>query len=113
MESEFLSQIEQEKVTAFLNDPILKEAIRKILLRPVYVSGVMAPGKPAEALKNFALNVYKSQNEVQNEMYSDEELGKIIKVKRMAVELVEEGFKQLEKLKLIKGVEIKSVNKAR
>ena len=112
-ESPFLSEIEQAKVTSFLNDPILVEAVKKVLFKPIFTSGVLVAGKPAEALQNFALNVYKTNVDGTNEMYSDEELGKLTKVRRLAIELVITAFRELELLKKVEGAKLESKNKAR
>ena len=110
MESTYLNDIEKDKITSFLNDEILKEAVRKVLLKPAYSDGIMEPGKPTEPYMNFALNIYKSQD---GTMYSDEELGRLTKVRRLAVELIQTGFKELEKMKKVEVIKEKSVNKAR
>jgi len=101
---DYLNEIEQEKISAFLKDIILKEAIKKVLLKRIYSDGTLLPGKPANPKENFALNIYKNQE--TGEMFSDEELGRITKVKRMAIELIEKGLgEELEKFKKVTPVE--------
>jgi hypothetical protein len=113
MDTPYLSDIEQQKVTSFLNDAILVEAVKKVLFRPIYSEGVLAADKSPNALMNFALNVYKTSHDGSNEMYSDEELGRLTKVRRLAIELVITAFRELEQLRKVEGAVLESKNKAR
>jgi hypothetical protein len=107
---EFLSEIEKEKITAFLKDPILVEAVRKVFLKRIYFDGVLQPDNKAVPYENFALNVYKSND---GAMYSDEELGKLTKLRRLAIELVQSGFESLENYKKVGIIKESKLNKAR
>lgn len=92
----FLSDAEKNRLSSFLDDPIMVEAVKKVLFKPVYTSGVLIPDAPANGLQNFALNIYKNPSEGSNEQYSDEELGRLTKIRRLAVELVITAFNEME-----------------
>lgn len=115
MESEYLNEIEKEKIGLFNNDLILKEALRKVFLKRIFTDGVMSPGKSINPYENIALNIYKSgyQPGETKEMYSDEELGKITKLRRFAIELVQEGFKDIEKIRKVEVVKDKTETRHR
>ena len=116
MESEYMSDIEKEKVTTFLNDKILVEAVRKIFLKRIIIDGVLSEGKSINPYENFALNIYKSgyMPGETKEMYTDQELGMLTKLRRFAIELLQEGFKDLEKFRKVEVIKEKSeVNRAR
>lgn len=109
MESEYLNEIEKEKITTLLGDVVLKEALRKVFLKRIYDDGILKAGVAAKPYENFALNVYKNTEE----MYSDEELGRVTKVRRLAIELVQTGFEELERYKKAEVSKGKVINKAR
>ena len=109
--NDFLNEIEREKVSHFLDDVILKEALRKVLLKYIYSDGVLMAGKPANPYENFALNIYKDQS--TGVMFTDEELGHLTKVRRFAIELVQKAFTSLEDYRKVKTVDEKAVNRAR
>ena len=108
MESEYFSDIEKEKLAMFMDDTILKEAVKKALVKYLYHDGVLFPDKPAKPLSNFALNVYKGDS---SEMYSDEELGKLTKLRRLSIELVENAYKDLAQYKRVTPKEEKTGEK--
>ena len=110
-ESVFLDDIEREKITHFLNDGILKEAVRKVFLKRILTDGVLRAGKPINPYENLALNIYKDP--MTGEMYSDEELGKLTKLRRLAIELVQRGFTDLENFKKVIAVPEKTINRAK
>ncbi len=104
--TEYLNEIEKDKIRHFNEDVILREAIRKIFLKRIFQDGVLTAGKSINPYENFALNIYKSgyQPGETKEMYTDEELGKLTKLRRFAIELLQEGFKDLEKFKKVEAV---------
>lgn len=111
-ESKYLSEIEQDKITAFLNDKILVAAVRKVMLKRVYTDGILEAGKDVNPYENFFMNIYKDQS--TGEEYTDSELGQITRAKRKAIELIQVGFKDLENFKKVEVIrESDKVNKAR
>lgn len=112
-ESKYLSDIEKEKVAAFLKDAILVEAVRKIFLKRIFVDGVLSEGKSINPYENMALNIYKSgyMPGETKEMYTNEELGMLTKLRRFAIELLQEGFKDLEKFKKVEVVVERETNR--
>ncbi len=95
--SVYLSDIEQEKVENFMADPILKEAIRKVLLAGVYVNGVLKQGEPADARKNWALSFGG-----MNPQISNAELGENLRAYTWAINMVEAAWAKLEDYKVEK-----------
>jgi hypothetical protein len=99
----FLNDIEKDAVAQFLDNKTAKEAVRKVILRRIYFDGVLQEGEVPNAYENFALNIYKDQS--TGEMYTDEELGQLTKIRRFAIELLERGFKDMESLERVKESE--------
>lgn len=100
----FLSEKEQILVDRFLKDEAMVQAVRKVLLKTLYYHGILEAGKEApNSLENFALNTIKSQ--ISGDLYSDEELGKMIKLKRMSLELLETAFNELKTYKIVEQKE--------
>lgn len=93
--SEYLSDIEQEKISAFNADPILKEAIKKTLLAGIYSNGVLKPGQPAEPRKNWALSFGAIERHV-----SDEEIGQNVRAYAWGINAIEAAFQKLDDIKV-------------
>lgn len=107
---DYLSEKEKTSVQKFLLDPVMREAVRKVLLSGIYSDGIMSPDKPADPLKNFILGTVTRQG---NELLPDAEMGAKLRAIINGVSLVESGFKELEKLKPVESPLGNKVNRAR
>ena len=75
----------------------MAEAVRKVLLAPVYTNGVLVPGTPADPLKNFALTLsMEMENEKMGGVVPNEVLGADLRAATKAVRMIEMGFKKLK-----------------
>ncbi len=111
MKPDYLSEAEAMKVQMFCADPIMKEAVRKVLLSGIYFDGILEEGKAADPLKNFILGTM-SQSVVH--MMTAEEKGKKLDAILNGISMVETGFKRLDEVKQVEKKEEKEVvNKAR
>ncbi|RLF07588.1 MAG: hypothetical protein DRJ64_02675 [Thermoprotei archaeon] len=106
---EILNDKEVSEVQRFLENPVLKQAIEKIVLFGVYSNGTLQKGKEANPMRNFAITI----NEPDGKSMSDEQVGQILRAKRYAIEMLEEGFGQLETFKKVVEKEKDTTNKAR
>lgn len=101
-----LNELEQIEIQKFIENPTLKEAIRKILLFGIYYNGRLEAGKDADPLINFALA------RAMNREISDEQLGRDMKISAESVIMVEDAFKQIDKFKIIKEESAPRINGA-
>jgi len=108
---DYLSEAEKSQIQGFLENKVLVEAVRKVLLSGVYVDGIMQPDKPSDPLKNFILGTMTTPLMINAPM---QEKGMTLTSIINAVSMVESGFINLEKLRKVeKTSEIKKTNPAR
>jgi hypothetical protein len=103
-----LSDVEKLRLQDFLNDQILVEAVRKVLLFGIYYNGTLKSGQEADSQMNFALGLVAAKADISNE-----ELGADLRACAEGIRMVETGFKQLEKFKEIKNDKPEEKNPAR
>lgn len=99
--NEVLTEIEQDKVRAFIEDPVLFHAIKKYVLAVVYKQGVVEKGREHRGGVNFALNLAWGATQNNGMPRSDEELGQNLRALTYAVQLIESGFKELLSFKKV------------
>lgn len=94
----YLTDIEKEKIITFNSDVVLKNAIRKVMLDPLYNQGVLGAQEEHDPARNFALTPAFNMLLQKREMWDVEKLGYITMANAMAVQMVEQGFGDLEKI---------------
>ncbi|MEA2036884.1 MAG: hypothetical protein U9O94_05210 [Nanoarchaeota archaeon] len=104
--SQFLTKIEQEKITKFIQDERMVEAVKKVLLFSIYNSGTIEKGKKHDPMHNFAL-VAASQKGL-----TEEQLGRLVRAAYEGINALELGFSDLKRYKPEPEVEDKP-NQAR
>jgi len=110
MALDYLSEIEVQKVELFLEDNIMREAVKKVILSGVYFDGTMEAGKPHDPLKNFVLGKLSQQQVMMND---DRHMGALARSMIDAVGMIETGFGELEKCKPVKVENKEVVNKGK
>lgn len=103
-----LSEVEIDAIIAFNQNPILREAVRKVILMGVYSNGVMKKGNPADPLRNFALGLVSHRGE-----HTNEQLGASLAAMWEGVNMLELGFDQLARIKKEEPKKGKGENPAR
>lgn len=101
---EFLNQSELQALERLNADFHGMQALKKVILRRIYYDGI--PENATEPLRNFMLNILDSAG---REM-TTAELGELVKMKRIAVELLEKGVEELEKYKRVEPTKPKGVD---
>ena len=104
---EVLSELEKDKLKLVASDEAMMGAIKKVVLSAVYFDGTLLKKGIPDPLKNFTLAL-ASQPGV-----SDEQLGKNMKASLAAVQLLEVGFKDLERFAVEKVTLKEAVNGSR
>lgn len=110
---QYLSEIEQDKIKRFNEDKVLKEALRKVFLSPLYQQGVMTPAGLVEGnspARNFALTPAFHMLLQKREMWDIEKLGMVTLSNAMAIQLIEQGFGELEKFVNVSKTEEKGTD---
>lgn len=99
MSSTYLTDLEKNKIKAFNEDTILKNAVRKVFLEPLYKQGVLSAEKEHDPTLNFALTDAFNMLLQKRELWDMEKLGFVTLANARAVQLVEQGFGNLEAIK--------------
>lgn len=86
-----LTELEKDKLKFVASDEVMLGAIKKVILSAVYFDGTLDKKGIPDPLKNFALAL-ASRPGVKNE-----DLGAELKASLAGVQLLETGFKELEK----------------
>lgn len=85
-----LDEQEQTWVREFAKNPVLFEAVKKVLLIPVYHNGTLKKGQKADMGRNFMLSITNRRNA------TDKEIGRQARAAAEAVVMLECGFSYLE-----------------
>lgn len=93
--TDYLSDLEKEKVHRFNEDTVLKEAVRKVLLAGIYMNGTLKKGAKANPLHNWALSFGATTPGV-----TDEQLGQNLRAHAWAVNSIESAFNKLGEIKV-------------
>lgn len=88
--NEILDEQEQTYCRQFFENERMREAVKKILLAPVYYQGIMKKGKKAKTGLNWAIQYLSNTNE---------NLGATVRACAEALRFVEDGFRILSTIK--------------
>lgn len=103
---DYLNEEEVLKIEQFCGDKTMFEAVKKVLLAPIYKHGVLEPGKDHNPLINGAFTLVSQAPEL-----TDEVLGQFLRAKWAGVSSLENGLEELKKIKSNKvGVEAPPLN---
>lgn len=109
---EILSEIERDKIIAFVQDAVAYNAVKKYVLAVMYKQGVVEKGLTHNARINFALNLAWPATTPQGMPRTDEELGQNLRAMTYAVQLIESGFKEMEEMRKPVPLTEETVNQA-
>jgi hypothetical protein len=102
----YLNEIEIAEVEKFLENSTLVEAVKKVMLSGLYAQGVLVPGQKADLTRNFALGeVVTAMN--NGIALPNEQLGQTLRGKAEGLSLVEQAFRDLEKMRKVVPAEPK------
>ena len=92
---DILSDAEKAQLEAFNANPLMVEAVRKVLLFPIYTQGLLEKGSPSYPLSNWLLKIVFPDHPSQPKP-TDEQAGHDLKVKAEAIALIENFFTEIE-----------------
>jgi hypothetical protein len=95
-----LNEEEKTRLQKFLDDPVMKEAVKKILLAGIYTNGTLQPGVESDFAKNWAFGLLINERGEELSQTNDQ-LGQRLRAAIEGVKFLETGFIQLEKFKII------------
>ena|SRR3990167_2678028 len=102
-----LSVLEKERLSYVASDSVIMGAIKKVILSSVYYDGTLHKDAEPEPLKNFCLAIATEPK------ITREELGGKILASLAGVQLLEAGFRELEKFKVVETQPKEIKNQAR
>jgi len=88
--NEILDDSEKLAVQMFYDNEKQREAVRKVLLMPMYYQGVLKKGKKANMLNNWACSGLQNNNE---------NLGAVVRAVNMGINFIDDGFDLLSTFK--------------
>ena len=88
--NKILDEQEETYVQQFYENEQMREAVKKVLLYPLYGNGVMKKGQSENTSKNWVFSVMGNTNE---------NLGALVRARAEGIHMIEEGFKLLSKFK--------------
>lgn len=92
--TDFLSELEQNKLQTLADDEIMLEAIKKILFDGILNQGVQRSNEASLQNRNWVFGLD------QTGTMSDDEFGRAVRVRAEALVLVERSFSEILTLKL-------------
>src|SRR3990167_5661416 len=95
MEYSFINDLERDALVRFNLDPMMKEAVRKVILAYIYNSGLLKPGQPVDSDKHWVYSLFNYPDAVKD----DALLGRLLKIKVDASSMLEDGFRKLSEFK--------------
>lgn len=101
----YLNDVELEKVIAFNEDEVMKEAVRKVLLEGIYEVGVLKPGEAADG-RNWAFNLAGLNDMAMD----DDKVGSLLKATAKGIGALEDGFKRIAEFKHAESESTADVN---
>jgi hypothetical protein len=91
--SDFLNEIEKAELSRFTENKVLFNAVKKVVLSCVYFDGTLQKTGIPEPQKNFILAIASGSLG----QLTREQLGEKVEASLAGVQLIEQGFKELEK----------------
>ena len=108
---DYLNDLEVLEIEKFNQNPVLADAVKKVLFATINERGVVKRGKKAQPMLNGALGLVSRVTGGQLNA-SNEELGQDLRAYYHACGLLEDGFTQLSKIKVVKDETKKETNEA-
>ena len=96
---DILSEQEIANLESFNANPVMKEAVRKVLLLPLYYQGTFQKGKPANPMWNFMMGLVGSDAKA-----TPEEIGRYAKIQYEGISAVEVAFDRISNFQKIEKV---------
>ena len=104
-----LSNEEKTQIKRFIENETMMNAVKKVLLFPIYYNGALEAGKDPDPTRNSLLTLMGTSRNLPNE-----HLGGVLRAQMEGITYLENGFKTLEDYSKDEPVGIKiDINEAR
>lgn len=94
MEKEYLTEQEIDKVIAFQEDEVMREAVKKVLFEGILECGVMKEGVALDG-RNWAYNL----GGLNDFAMDNEKVGELLKATTKGIGYMEDGFRRIGEFK--------------
>lgn len=98
---EYLTDLEIQKIEKFTSDIVMFDAVQKVLFAVINEQGVVKKNRKPKPLTNGALGLVSLAG-TGRAVVSNEQLGEDLRAYYQGCGLLESGFRELQKIKLIK-----------
>lgn len=95
-----LNEIEKNELAKFADNQTMMGAVKKVLLRGVYVDGTLRKGETPEPLKNFLLSIVSKAMDTDD----DKKIANALRAASMGIQVVEYTFEELKKFKKVEAL---------
>lgn len=102
-----LTELHKSKLDQFCRDEVMFEAVKRVLLFPIYNAGTLGTTEKTQARRNFVFNIYAAYSGTKD----NEKLGESVARACEGINLLESAWDELERFKILK-VESKKENPA-
>ena len=98
---EYLNEVEHTAIKKFIEDKVMLEAVKKVLMEVVYNQGVLKEGKPFDLNMNYAFSLAARKKMTGFTSLTNEQIGADLCAVWEGTNLVGLGFKELDKFRII------------
>jgi len=99
---DYLNEVEHTAIKKFIQDKVMVEAVKKVLMEIVYSKGVLKEGKPINPGDNYAFALAARRRMTGFTELTNEQIGADLCAVWEGTNLVGLGFTELEKFKEVK-----------
>ena len=90
-----ITEQEEVEIRKFVNNPIMLNAVKKLLLMDIYASGTLEPGKDPDPARNFALSFLFDPLSGNEYNIDNARLGEKLRAALEGIRLVQTSFNKL------------------
>ena len=107
---QYLNDLELVKVKQFVEDPVMMEAVKKVVLESLYFQGTLQKDFDPDPTKNIALLMASRAIQAG---YTNEQLGEYTRATWLGINALEVGFDKLKSLSYLDTELAPKINEAR
>ena len=108
---EYLTDLEIQKIEQFNQDIVMSDAVKKVLFESINERGTVKKGRKVNPLLNGALGLVSLATSGRA-VITDEQLGQDLRAYYHGVGMLESGFQELAKIKVVKEEKAEGDNPA-
>jgi len=98
---DIISDREKKEIQKFIGNPIMRNAVEKVLLASIYSAGTLKEGESYDFGRNFAFSLVMDGTGARYDI-DDKKLGEKLRACIEGISFLATGFQELDKFKEIK-----------